>query len=368
MNHNSYSLQSHSPSFPAEEDGEWVSVWVPRTALPSPQVGPHESQLFANSPLSSQFAILPVTPQSPYPSQAWDQSQLVGMNHFYPSPANTSSPLNNTPFSGSPVDQLLDDFDIDAALQDTNVFNVDQSLLGLADHDLFGLPDHNLLGLGNESLMNTPILDQNPVDADLFSAFVDFSGVELDLSIVNGTNSFVPPTTSAGSPTSSTQALDDFNNFTLRSSIPSDATRDPTAYSSVATTQLANPTTYYSPLTTGATPSSVTSSTPVSPSSSQTIFTCSRDYCNHVFGKVSDLRRHERRHRQNFRCDLCGKGHIDQRGLDRHMWAQHKGEAKKRNTRSEEIKCTECDYVGRSDNVARHMKRHSGKKVKSPSK
>lgn len=370
MTNNSYTPPSHSPFLPAEEDGEWVRVWVPRTALPSPQVGTLESQ-FPTSPLSAQFGTPTTVAQSFYPSPTWDQPQMPGPNDFFSSPTSTS-PLNSTPFSGSPVDQLFDDFDIDAAFQDANPL--------LANDSLFGLADHSLLSLGDENFSSAPLTDQNVVDAELFNAFVDFSGVDLGLDFGLGAapaviGALTPSTAAAGSPTSSTQGLEGFGDLALYSSIPLAATPDLTQHSSILPNTATDSTPYssvpitvtpdsagYSPIPIGTSPGSSISSPPSTSPSAQGVFPCSHSYCNHVFDRSADLRRHERKHRRNFACDLCGKGHIDQRGLGRHMWAQHKTEAKKRNTRSEMIKCTECDYEGRSDNVARHIKTKHGPK------
>ncbi|KAK4642958.1 hypothetical protein QC761_401960 [Podospora bellae-mahoneyi] len=109
------------------------------------------------------------------------------------------------------------------------------------------------------------------------------------------------------------------------------------------------------PATTGASSDIPSPSTPH-------IHSCSESNCSKTFDKVSDLKRHERKHRQPFRCELCGKGHLDKRALGRHLWAKHPEYAQQHNTRSERIRCTECDYEGRADNVARHSKRHAKKR------
>lgn len=368
MTNNTYT-PSHSPFLPAEEDGEWVRVWVPRTALPLPQAGTHESQ-FPTSPFSAQFST-PTTVARPfYPSPDWDQSQMLGSSEFFSSPTSTS-PLNSTPFSGSPVDQLFDDFDIDAALQDINPL--------LANQSLFGLADHSLLSPGDGSL-SSALTDQNLADDELFNAFVDFTGADHGFDFGLGAMSalvgaFTPSTAATVSPTSSTHGLDGFGDLALYSSIPPAATPEPTQHSSILPNTNADFTLYssvpitaspdsagYSPIPMGTTPGSSISSPPNSSPSVKGVFACPHSHCNHVFDGTADLRRHERKHRRNFACDVCGKGHIDQRGLGRHMWAQHKTEAKKRNTRSEMIRCTECDYEGRSDNVVRHIKNKHGPK------
>jgi hypothetical protein len=55
----------------------------------------------------------------------------------------------------------------------------------------------------------------------------------------------------------------------------------------------------------------------------------------------------------------CGKGHLDNRALARHLWAKHREYAAQTGARSERVRCTFCDYEGRQDNVVRHMKRHA---------
>ncbi|KAM7215304.1 hypothetical protein V8F06_009355 [Rhypophila decipiens] len=58
-------------------------------------------------------------------------------------------------------------------------------------------------------------------------------------------------------------------------------------------------------------------------------------------------------------CVLCNKPHIDNRALSRHLWAQHPDYAARTKTKSERARCPHCDYSGRADNLARHMKRHA---------
>ncbi|KAM7191532.1 hypothetical protein V8F33_008883 [Rhypophila sp. PSN 637] len=61
----------------------------------------------------------------------------------------------------------------------------------------------------------------------------------------------------------------------------------------------------------------------------------------------------------SFACALCDKPHIDNRALSRHLWAQHPDYAARTKTKSERARCPQCDYSGRADNLARHMKRHA---------
>jgi hypothetical protein len=71
-------------------------------------------------------------------------------------------------------------------------------------------------------------------------------------------------------------------------------------------------------------------------------------------------RRHERTHRDDYRCPVahCGKGHADQRHLNRHLWAKHREYAARHRVPSENARCQFCDYMGRGDNLKRHMARH----------
>ena len=61
----------------------------------------------------------------------------------------------------------------------------------------------------------------------------------------------------------------------------------------------------------------------------------------------------------SFRCSVCEKSHLDNRALSRHLWAQHPDFAARTKTKSERAQCPHCDYSGRADNLARHMKRHA---------
>ncbi|KAM7190190.1 hypothetical protein V8F20_009812 [Naviculisporaceae sp. PSN 640] len=61
----------------------------------------------------------------------------------------------------------------------------------------------------------------------------------------------------------------------------------------------------------------------------------------------------------SFRCALCDKAHMDNRALSRHLWAQHPDYAARTKTKSERAHCPHCEYSGRADNLARHMKRHA---------
>jgi len=71
-------------------------------------------------------------------------------------------------------------------------------------------------------------------------------------------------------------------------------------------------------------------------------------------------RRHERKHRQNFRCELCGKAHADRRALNRHLESKHEEYALRNGVKSEKIRCRFCEYVSRADNVRRHERSQHG--------
>ncbi|KAK4466384.1 hypothetical protein QBC42DRAFT_83324 [Cladorrhinum samala] len=299
MSNNIFYAHPHSPSFAVEEEGEWVTMWVPKNAAaPISQAGSPESHYSINTaPLINNFdtmSSLNTFAATSSSSVAWDHSPLTShFDNIYPSPSSPSTTTMNdfsSQFTNSPAEALLDDFNMDFAL----------------------------LGATYGSADPVAPLEVNPVD--LFSNLemaVDFSDLGLDDFIYTSPvdpltpDSFVPP---------------------------------------VASPSLSSPTASFS------IPSSASPQPPSPPAQS---FACSESLCTKTFDKLADLRRHERKHRQPFRCDICNKGHLDKRALSRHLWAQHPEHAQKTNTRSERTKCTKCDYEGRADNVARHMKRHS---------
>src|SRR5690348_7134112 len=106
----------HSPSYPLEEEGEWVQIWVPKNiAAPTSQAGTPEST-YINTPFTNNFDTMtsldtfaPTTS-----SMAWGQSQMMShFDAFYPSSNGPSSPSINeisSQFTNSPVEALLDDF------------------------------------------------------------------------------------------------------------------------------------------------------------------------------------------------------------------------------------------------------------------
>lgn len=297
MSNNTFYTHPHSPSFPAEEEGEWVQIWVPKNAaVPTSQAGSPECHYNINTtPFINSFDTMnSLHTFAAASSVAWDHSPLTShFDNFYPSPSSPSTTMNefSSQFTNSPAEALLDDFNMDLALLNAT----------------FGSPD--------------PItsLEVNPVDLlSNLEVDIDFSDLGLDNFIY--TSPVDPLTPDSFIPPAATPALD-----------------SPSA-------------------------SSVPPQPPSPPSPPAQSFACSESLCTKTFDKLADLRRHERKHRQPFRCDICKKGHLDKRALSRHLWAQHPEHAQKTNTRSERTKCTECDYEGRADNVARHMKRHSKSK------
>ena len=120
-------------------------------------------------------------------------------------------------------------------------------------------------------------------------------------------------------------------------------------------------------------PTTAASGTPCSTPPSPQTFLCSDPTCFEFFTRPADLkyddppsssksqvltkppsRRHERKHRQNFRCELCGKAHTDRRALNRHLESKHEEYAIQQGIKSEKVRCRMCDYVSRADNVRRH--------------
>ncbi|KAK4171867.1 hypothetical protein QBC36DRAFT_198352 [Triangularia setosa] len=304
MSTNAYSPQAHSPCLPSEEQGEWV--WVPKTAMPSPQAGHLECQ-YATAPLFTPgFEDSSASPTT-FSANQWNSLMMSGQmdNILFTSPSSSTINEFGTSFTGSPADALLEDFVHDGYVGGSTLF-----------------PE---VALPQQDFIST---DLNPyVDSSLFPA-VDLN-LNLDTLVADVATPFSPFGV-ALSPASS-----------VHESSPTFSYSPPIFDSPF-------------PPTTGASPNVTSPSTPQ-------ILSCSERNCAMTFDKVSGLKRHERKHRQPFRCDLCGKGHLDKRALGRHLWAKHLEYAQQHNTRSERIKCTYCDYEGRADNVARHMKRHTKK-------
>ncbi|KAK5662676.1 hypothetical protein OQA88_8592 [Cercophora sp. LCS_1] len=101
--------------------------------------------------------------------------------------------------------------------------------------------------------------------------------------------------------------------------------------------------------------------TPLSTPPTPNLEFCSAPDCFEVFEKAVDRKKHERKHKQNFCCPLCNKGHLDKRALDRHLWTRHEEYAIRTGAKSEKTKCRVCDYSSRADNVRRHERsQHPG--------
>ncbi|KAK4198550.1 hypothetical protein QBC40DRAFT_298347 [Triangularia verruculosa] len=304
MSTNTYSAQTHSPC-PSEEQGEWV--WVPKTAMPSPQADQLDYQHTTTPLFTSGFEDFTVSPTT-FSVNSWDSLMMTGQvgNTLFTSPSSSMINEFGTPFTGSPVDTLWDDFLSDGYTGGSDLFPE------------VSLPQQDFIA---PELLNT------------FADATTFPSVDLTLNL----DTFVP---------------DVATSFTLTG-----VALSPTSSVHESPVLSYSPPTFGSPLS--AAPVASPDATPLSTPQTHS---CSDSNCSKTFEKVSDLRRHERKHRQPFRCELCGKGHLDKRALGRHLWAKHPEYAAQHNTRSERIKCTECDYEGRADNVARHMKRHAKKR------
>ncbi|KXX80947.1 Zinc finger protein zas1 [Madurella mycetomatis] len=270
--------------------------------MPGYSATSHESQLL---PMYPPFDVGSGT-QSQMPTGPWNSL-----------PISASPPSNNDvirSLADSPVEPLQD-FDIDMALQ-LDGYLRDTLPLGAT----IPLPNTPSVGLFNN-------LDFTGVN---FSSDLDFA-----LPAPNGSPFTPPSTASPGSSVHSSQGLVAVGN-------------NPSQY----------PLTPASLSPAGSSPASTPSPATMTPTTTQ-LLPCTEPSCPKTFTKRSDLRRHERKHRQPFPCALCGKGHLDKRALARHLWAKHAEYAQQHNTRSERVKCKLCDYEGRQDNVARHMKRHT---------
>ncbi|KAL2022221.1 hypothetical protein VTK56DRAFT_5831 [Thermocarpiscus australiensis] len=226
----------------------------------------------------------------------WDPTRLTSR----PPPVENDVPST---MAGSPAEPPLEGFDIDLALQ-----------------------LYTSLGDPEQQEVSVP---QDTVSMDLFSCMdVDlFSGVDLTLTPESVAAYTAPDDTV--SPTSTECGTLSF----ASDNSPSMGPLTP-------------------PSSAGASPDS-TSPAPAK------LLPCPDPSCSKIFDKLPSLRKHERKHRQPFRCALCGKGHLDNRALARHLWAKHPEYARQSNVRSEKVKCPRCEYQGRRDNVVRHMKRHA---------
>lgn len=296
MSANADYTQAYSPCFP-EEQGEWV--WVPKNTTPGFPAPTHQSPMY-RSPSGSSHASGSFIPYTPSVSPTY-------------SPVASDFPSMS---DGSPVEPLLEGFDFDMSLYLNNTY------LGGANPSepwAFPVPD------------NAASMDLFPTGLD-----ADFSGLDFGLGF-EGVSSFAPVTPLTASPTSSL------------------------GYSNMAAIPLA-PLLPATPTSTTTSPSSATSPAAATATPKPTHhIACPEATCPKTFPTKSDLRRHERKHRTPVCCPLpaCGKGHLDNRALARHLWAKHPEYAAQTGARSERVRCTFCDYEGRQDNVVRHMKRHA---------
>lgn len=313
--------QTHSPCFP-EDQGEWI--WVPKNTMPGFPATTHQSPMY-RSPSGSSHASGPAMPYTPSLSPTYSP-----VARDFPSVSD-----------GSPVEPLLEGFDFDMSMY-LNTYLGDANP---SEPWAFPAPDAASMDLF-----------PNGLDAD-------FSGLDFGLGF-EGVDSFAPvPLPTANS----------LNSLT---------------YSNMAAAPLA-PLTPATPATATTSPSSATSPPTLPPKPTQ-LLPCPEPTCPKTFPTKSDLRyvppstpnslggttphhhqnpptntpphsRHERKHRAPVRCPLpaCGKGHLDNRALARHLWAKHPEYAQQSGARSERVRCAFCEYEGRQDNVARHMKRHA---------
>lgn len=300
MTHNTQYAQTYSPCLPQEEEGEWV--WVPKRAINPTFPITHQSPMYRSSSAGS-------TTQPTAPTTPWTPSPVT---------PTYSSGVNDIPilFGGSPTQPLLQGLDFD------QVFDMD-ALLGNVD-----------------PRWDVPLPESNLASADLFNRQDAnfFSGLDLQQFGLpqEATNPLTPPGgLSPSTPVYGTLGVPNSGSPPLPPLTPA---------------SLVTPTT------------SPASTSPATPAPQQ-LLSCSDASCTKVFPTRSDLKKHERKHRQPFRCPLpaCGKGHLDKRALARHLWAQHPTYAQQSNTRSERVKCPWCAYEGRRDNVRRHAeKKHPG--------
>ncbi|KAL2259064.1 hypothetical protein VTK26DRAFT_7390 [Humicola hyalothermophila] len=80
-------------------------------------------------------------------------------------------------------------------------------------------------------------------------------------------------------------------------------------------------------------------------------FVC--EICNSSYNRRCDLTKHMNNHKRRRECDLCPAKKAETKDLNRHMWAKHPDEARRRGVPQEVDGCW-CGYWGRKDNVKRH--------------
>ncbi|KAK0617561.1 hypothetical protein B0T14DRAFT_272904 [Immersiella caudata] len=98
------------------------------------------------------------------------------------------------------------------------------------------------------------------------------------------------------------------------------------------------------------------------PSGPELVFSCSHDNCDKAFPKACDLKKHERNHTKPIKCDLCSRFFVETKARNGHLWARHPEYAVKMAIPSYRVSCPvkPCPYVGRGDNVQRHMRAAHG--------
>ena len=84
--------------------------------------------------------------------------------------------------------------------------------------------------------------------------------------------------------------------------------------------------------------------------------------CGRSYARACDLRKHQKNHQRPNKCPLCDKGFAENKDLDRHLWIHHPMDAKQRQTLGGRALCPHapCQYVGRRDNLKRHIQQVHG--------
>ncbi|AEO64647.1 741bc7bf-a911-4e2c-8bc0-3a702f11ab22 [Thermothielavioides terrestris] len=270
------------------------------TFSPSPRLSPTSDPYSSASSPSSQSPNCPsldgLSSPTSWPATPWTGSPTCSSLPYAAHLAAAGAPVDG------PVDLILDDFDVDAALQ------LDAYIRGIDRSTVTPPPDSTAI-----------------VDASAAGAYVDTDRLsELNFEyLLNLSGPFTPPnTTSAASPVYGTLGFNE---------------------SITPPRELLTP-----------------DSLPATGTTSPALLYCPVASCGKYFSNTSALRRHERTHRDDYRCPVahCGKGHADQRHLNRHLWAKHREYAARHRVPSENARCQFCDYMGRGDNLKRHMARH----------
>ncbi|EAQ84520.1 predicted protein [Chaetomium globosum CBS 148.51] len=328
MSTNESPTQAHSPSSFQEDLGEWA--WLHQTTTPD----------------MSQFPLVPPSPM--YQTFNPDNSQAAVPPLM---PETASYPTMNTNLTdslgSSPVELLVHDIDPFMAFQ---------------------------LGLYLGSTGPSWAVPESCGPADLFASTLDgdlFSGLDF----APGPFTHTPPHGS----TSPATSLYDMDALYLPSNhyAPADPLTPISLASGTPESALSpsSPATIFSQAlpcpefsrNNGA--YNNTNSSTASPSAASTTTTTTTPNPNDPTpppNKPDERKRRETK-RMRFRCPVtpattarCTQGFLDARTLHRHVWTHHKAYAREHNVPSEQTGCEfpGCGYMGRGDNVARHMKRH----------